>query len=112
MEVSAESDADYVAPRNETERQLVAIWSEVLKLDPENVGVNDNFFELGGQSLSAIQVVSKVQSQLGIKVSLKALFSANTIVRVSEVCQAIKAQHEKLSLKAELTEGEFEEFSL
>ena len=40
-----------LAPRNETERQLVAIWAEVLKRAPETIGVNDNFFELGGHSL-------------------------------------------------------------
>ncbi|KZN29864.1 hypothetical protein N480_25745, partial [Pseudoalteromonas luteoviolacea S2607] len=36
----------YEAPENDTERQLVAIWEEVLGVT--QIGVNDNFFELGG----------------------------------------------------------------
>lgn len=34
-----------VAPRDDTEKALAAIWREVLEVD--EVGVDDNFFELG-----------------------------------------------------------------
>ena len=109
IDVSLESSRVYLAPRNETEKQLVAIWAEVLKLDPEKLGVNDNFFELGGHSLLVTQVISKISSQLEVKVPLKALFSANTLAGVAEVCLAIKAQHEKPTLNTNLTNVEFEE---
>ncbi len=112
MDVSLESSQAYIAPRNEIEKQLVAIWAEVLKLAPEKIGVNDNFFELGGHSLLATQVISKIRSQLNTDVPMKALFSASTLAEVSEVTQAIKVQHEKPSLDADLTDVEFEETSL
>ncbi|MFQ3244132.1 MAG: amino acid adenylation domain-containing protein [Arenicella sp.] len=112
MDVSIESSKAYQAPRNEMEKQMVAIWAEVLKLDPEKIGVNDNFFELGGHSLLATQVVSKIRSQLGIEVPLKALFNTNTLAAVAEVTQAIKVQHAKLPLDVDLNEVEFEETSL
>ena len=48
MDVTVASGREYLAPRNDTERQLVEIWAQVLKLAPEKIGVNDNFFELGG----------------------------------------------------------------
>ncbi|WP_407884225.1 SDR family NAD(P)-dependent oxidoreductase [Scytonema sp. NUACC26] len=57
LEVSA-----YVAPRNEVERLLSAVWLEVLNL--EKVGVNDNFFELGGHSLLIVQLHSKLNQTL------------------------------------------------
>src|SRR4030095_6962750 len=36
----------YVAPRNEVEKKLAEIWSEVLQI--EDIGVHDNFLDLGG----------------------------------------------------------------
>src|SRR6185369_13357591 len=39
----------YVAPRDEAEEQLAAIWAEVLHV--AQVGIHDNFFELGGDSI-------------------------------------------------------------
>ncbi len=44
---------EHVGPRTETERALLAIWIELLKV--ENIGVNDDFFDLGGHSLLAMQ---------------------------------------------------------
>ena len=39
----------YVAPRNELEAQIAAIWERQLGL--RGVGVDDNYFELGGDFL-------------------------------------------------------------
>src|SRR5262252_6240550 len=35
---------------NETEHKLVAIWAEVLAIDPVRVGVTTSFLDLGGHS--------------------------------------------------------------
>nr|WP_017905470.1 non-ribosomal peptide synthetase [Pseudomonas fuscovaginae] len=63
---------DYVAPRNEREQQLAAIWAEVLQV--ERVGLHDNFFELGGHSLLAAQVISRIHSSLGVDIPLRLIF--------------------------------------
>jgi len=68
----SQSQARYVAPVGEREEQLAAIWAEVLKV--ERVGLNDDFFELGGHSLLAAQLVSRIQSGLGIDVPLRLIF--------------------------------------
>ncbi|MCE1018243.1 amino acid adenylation domain-containing protein, partial [Pseudomonas monteilii] len=62
----------YVAPCSELERQVAAIWADVLKL--ERVGLNDGFFALGGHSLSATQVIVRVREATGIDATLKELF--------------------------------------
>ncbi|PSB01237.1 non-ribosomal peptide synthetase [Merismopedia glauca] len=59
-------------PRNPTEETLVAIWSEILKLD--SISIHDNFFELGGHSLLATQAVSKIRKVLQIDLPLHLLF--------------------------------------
>ncbi|MBH3339923.1 non-ribosomal peptide synthase/polyketide synthase [Pseudomonas mendocina] len=68
----------YIAPRTELERQVAAIWAEVLKLD-RGVGLSDNFFELGGHSLLAIQVISRVRQSLDIELPLRELFEAPSL---------------------------------
>jgi hypothetical protein len=62
-DVKITSSREYVAPGDDTERQLVEIWAQVLKLTPEKIGINDNFFELGGHSLLATQLTAKIRSR-------------------------------------------------
>nr|QEO74560.1 condensation domain-containing protein [uncultured bacterium] len=73
----------YVAPRNDLQRQLVAIWEELFKVHP--IGLNDNFFELGGHSLLMIMLVARVEERLGKRVTMAELFSEPTIGRLAEL---------------------------
>jgi acyl-coenzyme A synthetase/AMP-(fatty) acid ligase len=41
----------YAAPRTDAEVKLVAIWSDILGLRRETIGIDDNFFERGGAFL-------------------------------------------------------------
>ncbi|MCP5051134.1 MAG: amino acid adenylation domain-containing protein, partial [bacterium] len=43
--------APYVSPRNGVEETLVRVWSEVLALEAERIGIDSDFFQLGGPSL-------------------------------------------------------------
>ncbi|MCP5015978.1 MAG: amino acid adenylation domain-containing protein [Ketobacter sp.] len=71
----------YVAPRNATEQQLVAIWQEVLQRT--NIGVQDNLFDVGGNSLLATRIVSRIKKQFQIPLSVRELFVAPTIAELS-----------------------------
>ncbi|MEM7134559.1 MAG: amino acid adenylation domain-containing protein [Chloroflexota bacterium] len=87
-----DAQSEFVAPRNEVERAVAAIWQEVLGFDqasPEpvptlrvpsstarRIGIYDNFFTLGGHSLLATQVISRVRGQLNLEIPLKSLFEA------------------------------------
>jgi amino acid adenylation domain-containing protein len=92
--VNLESSQAYLAPRNTTEKQLVAIWAEVLNLEPEKIGVNDNFFELGGHSLLATQLISRIRSQFAIDLPLKALFKQASIAGFTPLI--VKAERSKI----------------
>ncbi|RKH38331.1 condensation domain-containing protein, partial [Corallococcus llansteffanensis] len=72
-----QSGSTYEAPRTELEAKLAAIWSDVLRIP--QVGVKDNFFALGGHSLLATQVVSRVRTETGAELPLRALFEAPTV---------------------------------
>lgn len=73
----ASSATEYVAPRNPSEEQLVAIWQSVLSRD--RIGVHDNFFALGGHSLRAAQVVTRLRQRLNLELSLREFFAHPTV---------------------------------
>ncbi|MBA1292719.1 amino acid adenylation domain-containing protein [Pseudomonas lurida] len=60
------------APVTPLQQQVAAIWASILGM--ERVGLNQHFFESGGHSLLAMQVVSRVRSELNLEVPLKTLF--------------------------------------
>ena len=89
LEIGQLHSQDYLAPRNELEATLAAIWAEVLKV--ERVGVQDNFFELGGHSLLATQIASRVQKTLQRDVPLRAMFECSTVVELAEYIDGLAA---------------------
>lgn len=75
-----ESAVNYVAPQNDVEQTIAAVWQEVLNL--EKIGVNDNFFEVGGNSLLITKIYSQLKNILPNKlepISLVDLFKYSTI---------------------------------
>lgn len=68
---------DYVEPASATEKELAALWSEVLGID--KVGLHDNFFDLGGHSLLAVKLASRTRSKFAIDIALNAIFEFATL---------------------------------
>ncbi|WP_343746563.1 non-ribosomal peptide synthase/polyketide synthase [Chitinophaga sp.] len=81
---------EYVAPRNEAERQLAAIWQELLGL--QRVGIYDNFIELGGDSIVSMQVVSRAR-RLGHELKAKDLFKHQTVAALAQLLSVKKTEH-------------------
>ena len=71
----------YVAPSNEVEQTVAAIWQEMLGMD--QVGINDNFFELGGHSLLATRIVTQLRDAFHVKLPLRSLFESPTVAQIS-----------------------------
>jgi acyl carrier protein len=67
----------YVAPRNEVQRTIAAIWQEVLRV--EKVGIHDNFFDLGGHSLLMAKVWDKLHHRFHKTLSMVDMFQYPTI---------------------------------
>lgn len=80
---SSEMDASahYVAPRTESEREVAAIWANLLKR--EKIGVHDNFFDLGGHSLLAVQLQSRLVRKFQREISIVDLFQRPTVSAIA-----------------------------
>jgi amino acid adenylation domain-containing protein len=72
----------FVAPRNDVEETLAAIWKEVLGVDL--VGADDDFFDLGGHSLLATQVAVRVQTAFQVPIPLRTIFQCPTLASLAE----------------------------
>jgi len=59
-------------PSSEVEKQIAAIWAEVL--GRERIGARDNFFDLGGHSLNATRAMARLGAAYGMKLSVRMLF--------------------------------------
>jgi amino acid adenylation domain-containing protein len=68
------TEAEFVAPRTMLEAVLTDVYAGLLRR--ERVGVDDGFFDLGGNSLQAMQLVSRLRSDLAVDIDVTAVFQA------------------------------------
>ncbi|WP_446471330.1 amino acid adenylation domain-containing protein [Xenorhabdus stockiae] len=74
---------NYVAPRNEVERELCLLWQNQFEIN--QIGIYDNFFALGGHSLLATKIIASIKSRLNSHFSLYQLFTNPTVAQVADV---------------------------
>src|SRR5437588_7986209 len=81
-----DGDADqpaFVAPSTLTEKQVAAIFTEIL--DQEEIGIHDNFFTVGGTSLQAARAVLQLRQQLGVEGAVRDFYAAPRIADVAQI---------------------------
>jgi acyl carrier protein len=80
-------DRVMIAPQTAVEKELAAIWCELLKIS--EISVHDNFFDRGGHSLLATQVVSRIKKVFNTNIKLRAIFDSPTIAKLSLVIEDV-----------------------
>ncbi|KAB8033633.1 non-ribosomal peptide synthetase [Fluviispira multicolorata] len=78
-----QSNENHLAPRNELEKGICAIWEEILGLPTNSVGIQDNFFSLGGDSIMSIQVVVCMRNKMGVEISVKDIFNYKNVSKIA-----------------------------
>lgn len=79
---SATPADERVAARDDTERLLCRIWSDVLGVG--GVGIDDDFFELGGNSFLGARLIAQLGEEFGKALSLGLLFETPTVRKLAE----------------------------
>jgi len=78
--------APFMPPSTAMERELAALWGDLLGID--RVGTGDDFFDLGGHSLSATLLLARVRDRFGAALSLTGFFERPTIAAQAEAIGA------------------------
>ena len=73
-------------PRDERERNLVAIWERVLNIRP--IGIRDSFFEIGGDSLQSVTLMVEIEKAFGVALPLSTVLTDPTIEGVAALLAA------------------------
>jgi acyl carrier protein len=75
-------------PRDDTERAVAAVWTDLLGAG--RVGRDENFFDLGGHSLLLVRLQSRLRDVLGVELTIADLFRFPTVATLAE---AVRARH-------------------
>jgi amino acid adenylation domain-containing protein len=88
VETISQLSGVHVEPVSEKEKELVKIWSELLKI--ESIGITDNFFELGGNSLIAAMLISRIRKAFNLRLSIRQVFKLQTIQEIAKELENLK----------------------
>jgi surfactin family lipopeptide synthetase A len=78
-----EAETDYVPPHTPIEKWLSVIWAEMFSC--EQVGIYDDFFALGGNSLTVMQVLTRIFETYAIEIPIRSFFAAPTIAELTSI---------------------------
>ncbi|KAF9467529.1 hypothetical protein BDZ94DRAFT_1305172 [Collybia nuda] len=73
-ESTAKPSRAFELPKTETERRVLAIFSEVLKRPESQLDALESFFDLGGHSLRAAIAVGSLRREFDVTISMAAFF--------------------------------------
>src|SRR3546814_901137 len=71
----------FVAPALAMEREIAAIWENVLRIG--RVGVHDRFQDLGGKSIHLVRIHSLIHERLKIPIEITMLFQHPTVASLA-----------------------------
>ncbi len=71
-----------VTYENEMQKRLIKIWESTLRV--HNIGIDSDFFELGGDSLHAVILISRIEKDFGIELTLRDVFQFSTIRKMEQ----------------------------
>lgn len=93
-EIEARVTKEYEAPRNDTEKIICNIFSEILGVI--QVGIKDSFFELGGHSLRATRLVNRIEAETGKRIALKDVFIHSTPEELAKIAGECDGEYEQI----------------
>jgi surfactin family lipopeptide synthetase A len=91
-----------VLPKTQTQRLLAQIWSKILLIKENDISIKDHFFESGGDSLTAIQVISRINKLFSIHLDIHTLFNSPTIEDLSKLVDSTPTTNENQNFSIDI----------
>lgn len=85
---AAQAPAKRVSASSRKQKKLRALWSRVLRLPEDQIGLNDSFFNLGGDSISAMKLVSEARAE-GMTLTVMQIFQKRSLY---DLASAVKEE--------------------
>lgn len=71
----------YEPPVTSLQKKIADVWSTLLGFSP--LGITDNFFDNGGNSLLALQSISKIKADTGLRIPVVSIYQYPTVRELS-----------------------------
>jgi amino acid adenylation domain-containing protein len=80
-------------PETLAELQLQRLWSDILHIAPEIIGVDDSFFQLGGDSIGAMRLIGAAR-KMGVNLSMVDVFRYTRLEQMASLCVKVDSSTE------------------
>ncbi len=77
------TEKEIVLPRNDIDKKLIDIFKEMLNV--KSISIDDSFFELGGDSLTAINLCTKIYSTFNVQLFVKDILENPIVKNLSDL---------------------------
>ncbi|WP_432406648.1 AMP-binding protein [Wukongibacter sp. M2B1] len=67
--------------KNDIEAKVLKIWHDIF--EKETIGTNDSFFQIGGNSLTLVQLISRIKKDFDVEISMKELTKLDTVSKIA-----------------------------
>ncbi len=101
---TVDSGDSYMPPRDQLEKTLVDIWADILEAD--RVGIKDNYFNIGGDSIKAIKLLNRINTNLETHLKIVDLFTHETVEKLAALINRTRGQKENQFITATIKEIE------
>ena len=85
---------EIVSPRNSTDEKIIDMLKSLLNI--QEISIEDSFFDIGGDSLSAIELCSKIDTEFNVQLHIKDIFESPSIREISDLIISKKDSKKEL----------------
>lgn len=75
---------EYVPPKTSTEIKVADLWARILGVERSQIGLTTRLFDLGGHSLLLVRLANDLRAELGVNLSVRALFDVADLRDLAE----------------------------